>query len=205
MYSPRDDESSFGGSTPEDPAHSVGSSSDEDCPLPAPCVPVMTEREVAALVQQVWVCDEWQTLPLDCDLWAGIIPTRLLPVLFPVDCTMANVSIGHSNMPWGGNGVQVLISPIKLFVRGDQVQKLCDSIEAYSVESVFFKKDVLEDLPLLQNVRVKQRHIISFTSRHQISMATLAQCMLDVGISTVFCSNFGVKTRLMDKEWSEHE
>ncbi|RQM26644.1 hypothetical protein B5M09_008164 [Aphanomyces astaci] len=160
MYSPRDDESSFGGSTPEDPAHSVGSSSDEDCPLPAPCVPVMTEREVAALVQQVWVCDEWQTLPLDCDLWAGIIPTRLLPVLFPVDCTMANVSIGHSNMPWGGNGVQVLISPIKLFVRGDQVQKLCDSIEAYSVESVFFKKDVLEDLPLLQNVRLAKQQSI---------------------------------------------
>ncbi|RHY87140.1 hypothetical protein DYB35_010627 [Aphanomyces astaci] len=144
------------------------------------------------MVQQVWVCqDEWQTLPLDS--------------LFPVDCTMANVSIGHSNLPWSENGVQVLISPIKLFVRGDQVQKLCDSIEAYSVESVFFKKDVLDNLPLLRNVRAKQRHIISFTSRHQISMATLARCMLGVGISTVFCSNFGVKTRLMDKEWSEHE
>ncbi|RHY88566.1 hypothetical protein DYB35_008262 [Aphanomyces astaci] len=158
------------------------------------------------MVQQVWVCqDEWQTLPLDCDLCAGVVPTCLLTALFPVDCTMANVSIGHSNLPWSENGVQVLISPIKLFVRGDQVQKLCDSIEAYSVESVFFKKDVLDDLPLLRNVRVKQRHIISFTSRHQISMATLARCMLGVGISTVFCSNFGVKTRLMDKKWSDHE
>ncbi|RHY16299.1 hypothetical protein DYB25_008797 [Aphanomyces astaci] len=158
------------------------------------------------MVQQVWVCqEEWQTLPLNCDLCASIIPTCLLTELFPVESTMANVSIGHSNLPWGENGVQVLISPIKLFVRGDQVQKLCDSIEAYSFESVFFKNDVLDDLLLLRNVLVKQRHIIAFTSRHQISMATLARCMLGVGISTVFCSNFGVKTRLMDKMWSDNE
>ncbi|KAF0710372.1 hypothetical protein As57867_005531, partial [Aphanomyces stellatus] len=145
--------------------------------------------------------NEWNNLRIDVDLFAGDVPVRILSKVLPSDCSLAYMTIGLKNLNFRKKAIQIIMAPIKIFVRENQTRSLMKSLDEVVREVTFFNEDLIVELEQGKTVIEDRRHILQNTTNCQMAMHDFVDACSRAGIDRVYCSNFGMKSSLNPDSW----
>ncbi|KAF0688315.1 Aste57867_20058 [Aphanomyces stellatus] len=145
--------------------------------------------------------NEWRNLRVDVDCFSGYVPPSVLRKCLSTDCALAYMNVGLKNVPYKKKAIQVIMAPVKIFVSVTEAVALAKELFKRAKVPLFFNEVITEPGTQPSKLDNSQRHLIKSTTKAQISMIEFIETCEEVGITKLFCTNFGVKSTLHGDQW----